>query len=215
MANQVSATFPADPADPPPVRRRRRSRSRPIEDLTLTVAQAEEGRREVQRLGKKKTGTDYHKDKKRRLMKIVKCMDQNGGERFLRVQPSTASWSYPKVLDILKVEAEQEQFFELFSTYLGCMQHKKLKFRATGQPQKVRHSTIKKFCTALNSAWADAFRQVPYKLTALTKDLKSNKMKIPTPITPSGRDFSLRNAATTSHDTTSLWYASMYQQPPT
>ena len=139
-----------DPTDPRPARRRKRRR--PIEDLTLTAAQVEEGKQEVQRLNEKKKGTDYHKTKKRRLMKIVKSMDQNGGHRFLREQPRTEDWDYPKVLDILKVEAEEDGFFALFSTYLGSMNHKTLKFRATGLAQKVRHSTIKKFCTALNSA---------------------------------------------------------------
>ena len=174
MADRASATLP-DPADAPPTRRRRRSR--PIEDLTLTEAQLEEGEQEVERLSQNKKETDYYRSKKRRLMKIVKYLDQNGGERFLCEEPQTENWTYPKVLDVLKVEAEEEQFFKLFSKYLGSMVHKKLTFKATGENQKVRHSTIKKFCTALNSAWADQWRKVPYKLSALTKDLKSNKMK--------------------------------------
>ena len=89
-------------------------------------------------------------------MKIVKSMDQNGGQRFLREEPMTETWNYPKVLDIDKVEAEEQQFFDLFSTYLGSMKHQKLTFNDTGLPQSVRHSTIKKFCTALNSAWANS-----------------------------------------------------------
>lgn len=175
MADQATATLP-DPDEVPPTRRRRR-RPRPIEDLTLTEAQVEEGQQEVERLNQRKKGTDYHRNKKRMLMKIVKYLDQNSGERFLCEGTPTESWTYPKVLDVLKVEAEEEQFFKLFSTYLGSMEHKKLTFKATGRHQKVRHATIKKFCTALNSAWADIWRKVPYKLSALTKDLKSNKRK--------------------------------------
>ena len=128
MTDQASATLP-DPAEVPRTRRRRRTR--PIEDLTLTEAQVQEGEQEAARLDKKSKGTNYHKAKKRKLMKIVKYLDQNNGERFLREEPPSESWTYPKVLDVHKVEDEEEPFFKLFSTYLGSMQHKKLTFKAT------------------------------------------------------------------------------------
>ena len=51
MTDQASATLP-DPAEVPRTRRRRRTR--PIEDLTLTEAQVQEGEQEAARLDKKK-----------------------------------------------------------------------------------------------------------------------------------------------------------------
>ena len=95
MADQASATIP-DPDEVPPTRRRRHTR--PIEDLTLTEAQVAEGQQEVERLSQKKKGTDYHRNKKRMLMKIVKALDQNGGERFVCEDTPTESWTHPKVL---------------------------------------------------------------------------------------------------------------------
>lgn len=161
MAEAASATQP-DRAEVP--RTRGRGRTRPIEDLTLTDAQKQEAKEEMARQDEKSTKTNYHKAKKRKLMKIVKYLDQNNGERFLREQPQTEEWKYPKVLDVHKVEAEEELFFEeFFSTFLGSMKHKTLKFKGTDTPQKVRHATIKKYCTALNSRWGELFRKVPYK----------------------------------------------------
>ena len=110
-------------------------------------------------------------------MKIVKFLDQNGGERFLADEPMTASWVYPKAIDVYKVEEEEDSFFDLFSTYLGSMKHKKLKFRESGEAQSVRHSTIKKFCTALNYSWSKIPRKLPFRLAALCADMKSEKKK--------------------------------------
>ena len=57
------------------------------------------------------------------------------------------------------------------------MKHSKLKFRETGEAQTVRHSTIKKFCTALNHTWSSIPRKLPFRLAALCAEMKSEKKK--------------------------------------
>ena len=57
-----------------------RRRTRPIEDVTLTDAQKQKGKQETVRLDEKIKETNYHKVKKRKLMKIVKYLNQNNGD---------------------------------------------------------------------------------------------------------------------------------------